>query len=156
MVDKAELSCYTPPPMQHHSFYRNLPPLFINIDSCKWNLFEWPSAYPRPVGMWEGRYSPGTTWDTPATHNKVIIWTCTWVDNYENSEIYIEWYNIMFPGKTQPDIRNPTWKQYLFSNNFVVLRFSPMSWTLLWLVRTWLTSQNCIKVFTVFFYFNLQ
>ena len=28
-VDKTNLSCYTPPPTQHRSFFRNLPPLFL-------------------------------------------------------------------------------------------------------------------------------
>ena len=45
-VDKTKFSCYTPQPTQHHSFFRNLPPLFVSrkVASCEfisvliWNL----------------------------------------------------------------------------------------------------------------------
>lgn len=30
-VDKSKLSCYTPPPTQHHRFFSKLPPLWIKV-----------------------------------------------------------------------------------------------------------------------------
>ena len=30
-VDNTKLPCYTLPPMQHHNFFRNLPPLFREL-----------------------------------------------------------------------------------------------------------------------------
>ena len=43
-VDNTKLPCYTLPPMQHHNFFRNLPPLFNN---------KYPSQDVQQFILWE-------------------------------------------------------------------------------------------------------
>ena len=50
-LDNSKLSCYTLPPRQHHSLFRNLPPLFICLSVYLYHIDKATSQmFPSPLG----------------------------------------------------------------------------------------------------------
>ena len=88
--DNAKLPCYTPPPTQHHSFLRNLPPFFlvmrqsvykkIYIEALWKNLFHLHSNFKI---SWRGSDGKRSL-ETNNTEQKVYGWPQTIIRNFRN------------------------------------------------------------------------